>query len=497
MFSAFAHAFRWFNTSFCHDSLIVYQNDGIWQLFIGRWLVPFWLLVRGTVASPWLISILSVLFLSLAIVLLVNLIGIRRLSLALPVSAVLASCPVVTCLFAGFISATDLHTLSFLLSILSVFILARVKKGVVPAAVLLALSMALYQTYLEVALVLVIFLLIRQLVQEESLTAVKRFVVRSFCYFALGGSLYIVIWLVSIWMLGYSPATLPTAGDYNDLGTLSGLLKNNVWNLGVGAYKSAADYIMFPETKSSGIIGALNLLLCLLAIVRIAFSAKEWNRRLICLGLVAILPLAANFVFILSGGTAHTLMVMSLVMLYAGVVMTSAFHLNGVNPRIDRITRISILAVTALVAFNFTVFANQTHLRVNLEEQSTLSAITRVLDRVENSGEFTPGGKVVLVGALNTSPIFKTRDGFESTRRRHTPLRSNFSVTYLESYQNYFNNILSYPVVIAGRDETMAFSNMPEVIQMPSFPAPGCVRKVGDALVVKLSDIQSQNYASD
>ena len=103
----------------------------------------------------------------------------------------------------------------------------------------------------------------------------------------------------------------------------------------------------------------------------------------------------------------------------------------------------------------------------------------------------------MLVGALNTSPIFKTRDGFESTRRRHTPLRSNFSVTYLESYQNYFNNILSYPVVIAGRDETMAFSNMPEVIQMPSFPAPGCVRKVGDALVVKLSDIQSQNYASD
>ena len=38
LFMLLAHGFRWFNTSFNHDSLIVFQDDGFIQLYLGRML---------------------------------------------------------------------------------------------------------------------------------------------------------------------------------------------------------------------------------------------------------------------------------------------------------------------------------------------------------------------------------------------------------------------------------------------------------------------------
>ena len=51
VFLTAAHAFRWFNTGFNHDSLKVLQYDANWQAYLGRYLAPIYLLVRGEIRS--------------------------------------------------------------------------------------------------------------------------------------------------------------------------------------------------------------------------------------------------------------------------------------------------------------------------------------------------------------------------------------------------------------------------------------------------------------
>lgn len=487
-FSAAAHAFRWFNADFCHDSLLVYQNDGIWQLYLGRWFVPLWLFVRGKIASPWLIAVFSVVFLSLAIILLTYLLGLRRRLLALPLCAVIASCPVITCLYSTFISATDIHMLAFLFCVLSVLILSRHKHGWLYGGAILAVSMALYQTYLEVAIVLIFFLLIKLLVNGSEAKDIRKFIFRCFCYISFGGLLYFIVWRSYIWCLGYNLSTLPSAGAYNSLTVMGDLLHTNLWDLAFRAYRKAMKYVLLPETRRFYYIGVANLFLAVLGLSRAAVSARTWSRRLLCLTLVVSLPLAANFVYILSRGMVHTLMIMSIVMFYAGVLMTCSFRMTPEYKSFDRISKYTIVAVVAIVSFNYTVYANQYHLQKHLEEQATLSVMTRVIDRIERFDGYEPGDKVVLVGVLNTSSISPRRPGFEKNTNNVIMSKPGYSVTYLESYQDYFNDILAYPIDIARREEAYEYSKMQEVIQMPSFPADGCIKKIGDDIIVKLSN---------
>ena len=494
IFSALAHAFRWFNADFCHDSLLVYQNDGIWQLFLGRWFVPFWLFVRGKIASPWLIAILSVLFLSVAIVLLTYLFGLRKRALAIPLCAVISSCPVITCLYSTFISATDIHMIAFFFSVLSVLMLSHLKHGWLYGGIVLAFSMALYQTYVEVAIVLIIFLVIKMLVIGDEAIDIRKFIFRSICYLSFGGLFYFIVWRSYIWCLGYNLSTLPSVGSYNSLTGMSELLHANLWVLAFKAYKKAMRYVLLPNTLHYYYIGVANLLLAVLGLSRAAVSTRTWPRRLLCLTLVLSLPLAANFVYILSRGMIHTLMLFPIVMFYVGVLMTCSFRITPNFQRFDRISRYSIVAVVAIVSFNYTVYANQFHLQKHLEEQATLSVMTRVVDRIERFDGYKSGDKVVLVGVLNTSSISPRRPGFEKNTNNVIRSRPGFSVTYMETYQNYFNEILAYPIVIAGREEAYEYSRMQEVIQMPSFPSEGCIKRIGDDIVVKLSNEIMQKY---
>ena len=167
LFSLVAHGFRWFNAYFFHDSLIIYQGDGSQQALLGRFLVPFWLLVRGKIATPLPVAFFSVCFLCLANILIVKLLDIKRPPHIIALCALVAASPTVSCLYAYFIPSTDIHMLATLLAVGSVWLLCRFKWGWIPASFCLAGSMALYESYAEVAVVLLFLLVIKDLVQDR------------------------------------------------------------------------------------------------------------------------------------------------------------------------------------------------------------------------------------------------------------------------------------------------------------------------------------------
>ena len=502
LFSLFSQGFRWFNTSFYHDSLIVWQNDGSKQLLLGRYLVPIWLLIRGKIGVPLLIAGFSVCFLILANILLVKILDIRKPVLIALLCALLSACPLFTLLYSTFITATDIHLLSILFGMISVWLCMRYERGWILSALFLAMAMALYSSYAEIATVLVIFLMIKDFVLDQKTVIPPREIWKWPAFIALGGIVYYIGWILAVRLYqGAGISASPFADAYNSLNRLGDFRLANLPRLLAGTYSSFLGYVTGPETLHPRLVGFVNLFAAAGACFLTALSVRKKNALIPTVILILLLPLGANFAYICSNGMVSSLMVYGIILLYAGAVMSLEFGLPEGSGKVKSILCRAVRAVTFLslcfLALNSIVFANQIHVKRALEEEATLSVMTRVTDRIEQTEGYVAGEtQVILVGDLNKSAVAQNRGGYDTQFSTFWKVPS-FSATYFESYAFYFRNVLGYPINLGDRDTAKWYSEMSEVIGMPAFPAPGCTRMIGDVLVVKLSDNISLKSSSE
>ena len=142
---------------------------------------------------------------------------------------------------------------------------------------------------------------------------------------------------------------------------------------------------------------------------------------------------------------------------------------------------VSLPLLLVLTICTNVIHSNHVYLQKDLEYHSTLSVMTRVIDRIERTDGYIPGTTpVVLIGTLDNSEIALTDDGFDS--------KSHYATTYYETYQNYFSTVLGYPINILDKDFAEDYYSNSNVIAMTSFPSEGCTKIIDGVLVIKLSD---------
>ena len=94
---------------------------------IGRYIIPLYLLISGKYYPPFLIGILSIIFMILLIYYLVKIFDIKnKINIALLTGILSTSCTI-TLLNATYIEYSDMYILSFLLAIISVYLLLKSK----------------------------------------------------------------------------------------------------------------------------------------------------------------------------------------------------------------------------------------------------------------------------------------------------------------------------------------------------------------------------------
>lgn len=484
VFLTAAHAFRWFNTGFNHDSLKVFQFDGSWQAYLGRYLAPIYLVVRGKIGAPFLIALIAGAFLIVANILMVRILRIKKPLHVIMFCALSATSPVLISLFASVLTATDLHILALMFAALSVYVLLECdrKWGWALGALFLACSLALYQAYAQVVVTLILLRLLLELLTEPDYGKVWKNKGRIILFFLVGVAVYCVGYVLFIKLFyGLDLSQLPSNGDYNSLDKMTRLRLADIPKLLAGMYKSFARYFVRPETRLLRFRSFANLTVLACVLYYLFRADAPVKRKLMAAGLLLLLPLGANFVYILTGGMAHTLMIFSYTVLYGGVLALAEMR------RSSSIVRGITVAALSFIVWGNVVFANTLYLRKNLEAQATLSVMTRLLGTIESVEGYKPGEtSVVLVGDLNKSSVRQFRYGYPSL---HTLMDYNtFSMTYPESYADYFHFVLGYPLNFMYQNVSSRYAKMDEVLAMPSFPSPGCAKMVRDTLVVRLSE---------
>lgn len=486
----FAHGYRFSNNMYAHDALLqIYQDDSAWQIALGRVLQPVLLFLRGGLCNPWLISFCAVLWLSFSAYLVADLLEIRKL-IPINITAGVMSCnAVLTSLNASFLPWVDFFMLSLFLSVAGVWLCKKGSwKFFCLGVAAMAAAMGIYQAYISVSIVLVIFLLIRQAQESEKISCFFKKTVY-YCGALLAAALlYYLMWQVIRRIFG-----IWVADSYNGLASLGDYTETSFFSTIVLAYQKVFYYLTHPDVfvtmtfRGRSLSIVWRYLLCaanIIAAASLVFHVVQKNRKkerkiwqyLFQALLILALPAAMNFVCIISKGNDHILTLYSLVMLY---VYTAALTEEARGLWVKAAVWLSVLCVI----WTNVVYANQVYLKRELQERAVTSFMTRLVEEMEEVEGYEPGvTPVAFCGPFGSSPYLQEMEGLEDLLpygMTKTPL------TYTGTEEAFIKYELAAPI-----NYTKISWDEPEVVRMPTYPGEGSIAFVGDVLVIKISDIQ-------
>jgi len=479
-----AHIYRFTSAGFTHDSLLINQSDDrLSQISFGRFLQPLYWKVRGDIPAPMLVGLLSCAFLGGAITLIVSLLELKSLlSIALACAALTANATL-TLAGGSYISWMDVYMLAFLLSAASVFICERWRFGFLAAPVLLLASLGLYQSYVSCAALLFLMLLVKSALGGDAPGAIIRSAFKYLFVLLAGLLLYAaaVPAVLSATGMALSTAQNSIAG----VGQFGGV---SILSLIADTYLYPLRYLCAPETHLSRFCALAGFGVFLLGGVCFVYllRARRISPPAALLAILAVLlmPFAANAVYFISKGFIHSAMIYAFFLAFVFPVFLIE-RAAGDSPAM-LLRSMRMLAAAGLLfiySCNF-VTAHQLYLRRDLEFQSTLSVMTRVIDRIEQVEGYDPGyTPVAIVGNLSDSRMSMERPGFEHLAPYGA---NNYAVTYMETNTWYLWQVLGYPANLADFDTHRELAMREDVRAIPAFPARDCCRMIDGVLVVRI-----------
>lgn len=158
---------------------------------VGRVFTPLYRdLLRGDAPVPWPIGVLALLWLGLASFFTYKVLDIESKAAMILTAGVLTVNVTVSETAASFLQDLDCNMFSLLFAVLAVYCWKKLPWGAIPGAILLMGSLGIYQGFLTVTIVLVMFVSILALFRGDSFEQVLVRGLRAVGMVLLGGILY-------------------------------------------------------------------------------------------------------------------------------------------------------------------------------------------------------------------------------------------------------------------------------------------------------------------
>ena len=477
---------------------LIPNSDGLSRVYdtqqmtiSGRWFLHYASSLNDFTQMPAVIGLLSILFLSLAAALTVDLLVFRSRTLAMIAGAVMAAFPCLGYTFLYMFTASA-YCLAIFLAVLSVWLAKRSRVGWLLGVIAMALAMGTYQAYAAVAISLSLLVVLRQtLDRRATFSGTLHLGLRLVAFLVAGAVLYYVVLLIflrvkNLELLSYLGMDQASSGY--PFSRLPSLL--------LDTYKQAIAFFFLPGSANGFanlflvVVDLAGLLLggfCLVAcLIRRQLFRQLW-RPIGAAAMLLLLPLGINFMQMLSPYSQPTpLMKYAFVAIYLAVLM-----FIGMADGILHLPLRKYLAPTAaLWAAALLLFCvNTNNLLYTASDQAhraTESYVTRLLSRVESCSGYQEGMEVAIVGALPTDQIYSQIPSYTQVDHYSVPLNSVLPLNKHIYY--YLNHWLNVPLEEPSEETMLAISASPEFQAMPLYPADGSVAILDGRVVVKLQE---------
>lgn len=454
----------------------------------GRWFLHFASALNEYTQMPAAIGLLSLLFLSLAAVLVTSLLSFKSNVLAGLAGALMAAFPCTGYMFLYLFTASA-YSISIFLAVLSVWLAVRRKTiGWLFGVLCLACSMGIYQAYVTVAISLSLLLVLREALRAKApCKKTILFGVRMASYLAAGAALYYLILLVflkvkNLELLSYLGMDAASAGyPFEQIPQLLFATYAQVFQF---FFHAGAD-----NTFANGFLVAVDILAllagmyCLIRHMIAENLYKDGWRIGIVAAMLALVPLGVNFGQLLSPFSTPTpLMKYAFVTVYLLMLVAADLCDRQAGWRAGALT-VGISALLLLFCVNtnnllYTASAQAHH--------ATESYATRLLSRIESCSGYETGMELVIIGTIPEEQLCADIPSYEQVRHYSVPIDSvllrNKHIYY------YLNDWLNFPVEEPEEETMIAVSTSDEFADMPLYPAQGSVQVIDGRVVVKLRE---------
>lgn len=487
-----AHAYRFLNGNFNHDSLLEFHGAIFGtehKIALGRFFVPLYRdLLRSDATLPWLIGVFSMFWIGLAVWLVIQIFEIEDTKLAFLTAGIFTVNVSVSATAATYIHDLDCNMFAMLCAVAAVWLWQKRDMGWLQGAGVLVVSLGIYQSFLFTTVTLAMFRCILWLLDGETFRSVLIRGMKAIAMILLGGILY---WLALKLVTAICGIALYT-GDYNSLDKMQGITPATILPLILGAYRDCFSRIWYaPSTYPTVLVRMLTTGLLLTGLIALLQGQKRlaWKERVLLLLLVALLPLGANGIFILTADESHDLMVYSIWLLgLLPLLLWRGIQWKG-NVRGAVLRRYIPMVLTAVLLCGNVQLSNGMYLKKEMEQNAYLSLMTRVAGRMEACETYVPGETpVVFVGMPQIlNPVMP---GFKDYWNI-TGMLSPDVITAQEPrrFQAYFDYILNVPLLLAEESDRRQILESDRTAQMPCYPSQGCIEMCDGTLVVKLGEL--------
>ena len=481
------HGFSFANLMFTHDSLYFYLTVGPQKVQLGRWLYPLVVLVRNF-ATPWVIGFFSVIYVSLAAVLVVRLFELDRvkgLCVSLLFSANIALVP----LFSTFIFDADADCLALLLACFAVYSFEKFpeKKRMRWAGAAIVLCLALYQAYIGVTIGLFLMLLIckaSKCKNDQEVKTVFKLAFKMLGLLAVSAVIYVAVMILAAVTSG---AGLDSG--YNGAGQLRNLSAVGLILTIPKSYIYMLKSFIKP-TSYNGILVILSNVILIFAsffyLIKFIKEKRGFRGSLkIIIPALILLPLGVNAIFLVSFGTMHQLMIYSFCLIYLlPLVLFDTFSVEK-EAFSGKVYKACIAAI-AVIGLSNMIYANGSYVYRKLIYDNTLLHAHTIWQDINSVDGYVEGKTPVLfAGEFYNSKVKYI--GPISSRYADTMIgATDTGITYYESIENFY-----YAVI--GRDLNIVMDpdaprNGADYGDMPCYPTKGYCQMVGDTVIVKMSE---------
>lgn len=476
-----AHGFAFLNFHFVHDSLIISANffgEGTWEISLGRYFQPIYVYLRGRIAATWLIGVLSLLYISFVAFFVCDIFEIKNTVALSNVCAFLSTNITLTVLYATYIPGGDVFMLANFFAAFSAWSVIKIRNKVVGcalAAVLLALSLATYQAYFSM------FLIIGFVYVFWNLLHANEDVVKDMCFLLLRAVVVILVAFV-LYIIGQKISLKLINGQ------LSGYLDwKSAFDIKTMPSFFVKTYKSFFQTYKYVTVHLLLLFFVLWEYGQL-FLRKCFSKRkndviiaVVTFCLLALLPFVTNIMFFITRGkNSYELTKVSYYILY---LLPMLFSINKTNS-VKRV----VFALCGILIFFNVVTSNQVYTKRKLVYDSTKAQMTRLLAMMSMEEGYVEGETpVVLVGHLDRNPQFHNYREFDDIST-YAAQKQDSSITYPGTETSFFHYVLNTKIPFVN-DKSVIFAQNAEALNsMSVFPNKGCCRMIDGKMFVKLSD---------
>lgn len=490
LFGLAAHLYAFANFTISHDSLAALHALDAEKIWLGRFgVVVYKFLTASFVTMPWTSGVFALLFIGLANIMICRIFQLQRVWQIILVSGVLTTNITMTSLISTYMHDLGADAFALLMSVVAAYTWNCIYRDSLKRVALVALgifsmvtTLSIYQSYLSVTMIIILFVLLLDLLDGEKFISVMK-----------SGLFAVACILVSCLIyLGLALAASHVSGmgmDTSSYNSLSNMYNTSI-TLGsriVTAYMNLLKaFLTFPI--SSLRYSMVSLIHGLLLCFAFYMGVKKWwkialGEKILSAALVVITPFVMNISGFLDG-MSHDLMLYALWFIYIPIIILAERENDGESMLWKKRGRMATLALIALVIAANIQTANTVYVKKDAERQATLSRVTSMLSIVEQQEGYSYGETPV---ALLGQPLADEELVMEEGRiGALTGSEASDQITYGAVWQSYLKNVLNYKVNLCSEEQVDELLNRPEVKEMPYFPSKDGVRMIDGIIVVKL-----------